>query len=59
MADNPAKDFLTSRARGWLTIQIARPERIHQLNPPSLAHKADATISTLDVLDDAIRDLTS
>ena len=38
IADNPAKDFLTPNARGWLTIGLERPGRLHAGVPPSPAH---------------------
>ena len=46
VADNPRKDFTAPRSRGWQTVQIARPDRIHQF----AAHegvKADRVIETL------------
>jgi len=29
IGDNPAKDFVTPNARGWISIQVLRPQRIH------------------------------
>ena len=29
IGDNPAKDFVTPNARGWTSVQIVRPQRIH------------------------------
>lgn len=48
IADNLAKDFLAPRRRGWLTVQIARPGRIHQGEAPTAAHAAVHAIATLD-----------
>ena len=41
VADNPAKDFITARALGWRTIQVARPGQTHAADAPSPAHAAD------------------
>jgi putative hydrolase of the HAD superfamily len=51
VADNPVKDFVTPRARGWLTIQVERPERVHRLPAPDAAHEAHARIASFDQLD--------
>lgn len=51
VADNPTKDFLAPRQRGWRTVMIERPERVHLAPPPSAAHVADHRITTLDKLD--------
>lgn len=51
LADNPRKDFVTARARGWRTIRIARPERIHHVPAPDEAHEAHDVITSLDALD--------
>jgi len=48
IADNLAKDFVAPRKRGWLTVQIARPGRIHQGEAPTAAHAAVHAIDTLD-----------
>ena len=29
VGDNPAKDFVTPNARGWISVQVHRPQRIH------------------------------
>jgi putative hydrolase of the HAD superfamily len=54
VADNPAKDFVTPRARGWATVQIARPERVHRLDVPSPEYRPHAVIDSLDGLDDCL-----
>ncbi|WP_018185294.1 HAD family hydrolase [Kaistia granuli] len=51
VADNPLKDFVTPRARGWWTVQIERPERVHHVVAPNAAHAAHARIASLDELD--------
>jgi putative hydrolase of the HAD superfamily len=54
IADNPVKDFVTPKARGWWTIQVARPERVHLAFAPSEEHRAHATIESLDLLEDCL-----
>jgi len=51
VADNPMKDFITPRSRGWLTVQIERPARVHHLAAPDAAHAAHGRIDNLDQLD--------
>lgn len=51
IADNPLKDFVTPRSRGWLTVQIERPERVHHAEAPDAAHAAHGRIDNLDQLD--------
>ncbi|MFC3168793.1 HAD family hydrolase [Paracoccus fontiphilus] len=51
VADNPLKDFVTPKARGWMTIRLARPERVHHCPAPDDAHEAEAVITTLNDLD--------
>lgn len=29
VGDNPAKDFVSPNARGWISVQVHRPQRIH------------------------------
>ena len=41
VADNPAKDFITARALGWRTVQVARPGQTHSAVPPTPAHAAE------------------
>lgn len=47
VADNPAKDFVTPKARGWLTIQILRPEAVHDPVAPDNAHAAEMQVESL------------
>ncbi|WP_457578390.1 HAD family hydrolase [Ensifer adhaerens] len=55
IADNPVKDFVTPRRRGWRTVMVARDARVHRMVAPDRFHKADRQISNLDELDDALR----
>ncbi|SDK91122.1 HAD family hydrolase [Aliiruegeria lutimaris] len=54
VADNPAKDFVTPRARGWITVQIRRPGAIHSPVPPDDRHAAHAECQSFDELDEVI-----
>ncbi|WP_230463235.1 HAD family hydrolase [Sphingobium sp. Cam5-1] len=49
VADNPSKDFTAPQARGWRTVRIARPDRIHQFGMHE-GVKADRIIETLEEL---------
>lgn len=51
VADNPLKDFVTPRARGWWTVQVARPQRVHWTTAPDALHQPHACIESLDDLD--------
>ncbi|MXN67432.1 HAD hydrolase-like protein [Stappia sp. GBMRC 2046] len=57
VADNPMKDFVTPRARGWLTVQIKRPERVHKVDAPSEDHCPHGVICNLDELDVRLEEL--
>ncbi len=57
VADNPSKDFVTPKARGWWTVQIRRAERIHQVTAADAQHEAHAAIVSLEALDDCLADL--
>lgn len=54
VADNPTKDFITPKKRGWLTVQIARPERIHLAKPIDAEHEAHIVIQSFDELEGAL-----
>ncbi|BDA82942.1 haloacid dehalogenase [Aureimonas sp. SA4125] len=59
VADNPRKDFVTPNIRGWATIQIERPQRVHRHRAAEPSYQAHASIESLDELDaclDAMRD---
>ena len=47
IADNPAKDFITAKALGWRTLQVARPGQTHAAEAPSAAHAAEVTATDL------------
>jgi len=51
VADNPGKDFIAPNRLGWKTIQIARPDRIHKVDPHSSMQAADSSIESLAELD--------
>ena len=57
VSDNPLKDFVTPKARGWRTVQIRRPQRIHRFDAPDERHAAHASITNLDELDGCVRRL--
>lgn len=59
IADNPLKDFVTPRRRGWQTVMVAREARVHRTAAPDEAHQADRRISDLDELDEALRSLAA
>lgn len=54
VADNGAKDFVTPNRLGWITVQILRPERVHDGQPPDKEHAAMAVIHSLDQLDSVL-----
>ena len=47
VADNPAKDFVTPRRRGWLAIEIRREGRIHAGARPAAGGEAHVVIASL------------
>ncbi len=51
IADNGAKDFVAPNQLGWQTIQVLRPERIHDGTPPTPAHAARAVVQSLDEIE--------
>lgn len=50
VADNPLKDFLTPKARGWATIRIARPGGEHSHRTMVGAYAADQKIASFEEL---------
>lgn len=57
IGDNAAKDFVTPRARGWLTVQILREGHIHPCIAPTPDHAAHHVVDSLDdlVLEPSVR----
>ncbi|MEJ1157413.1 HAD family hydrolase [Prosthecomicrobium sp. N25] len=51
VADNPTKDFVTPKARGWHTIQILRGGRVHSVEAPDESHQAESLVTSLDSID--------
>lgn len=47
VGDNPAKDFVAPNARGWITVQIVRPNRIHSAGAVADGGAARHVVSTL------------
>ncbi|HMG46783.1 MAG TPA: HAD family hydrolase [Allosphingosinicella sp.] len=50
VADNPLKDFVTPKARGWRTIRIAREGGEHRHRPMAGLYAADTVISDFGAL---------
>lgn len=59
VADNPLKDFITPRRRGWQTIKIARPDRIHTAPAPTPDHLPAFSIESLDQLESCLEGETA
>ncbi len=57
VGDNEEKDFVTARARGWLTVRVARRDAYRARGCPSPAHRAHATIEGLEELIDTLEAL--
>lgn len=57
VADNPLKDFVTPNALGWHTIQILRPERVHQFDSPGIGYSAAGQIADFAELSAALGQL--
>lgn len=50
VADNPAKDFVVPRARGWRSVQIRRAHQLHARLPPAKNGDADVVIESFEEL---------
>ncbi len=48
LADNPAKDFLAPRQRGWQTVRVRRDEGIHSLREAEPGTEADHEVRSLE-----------
>ena len=59
VADNPAKDFVTPRKMGWMTVQIVRAGRIHLQEAPDPGHAAHRMITSFDDFDACLDALDS
>jgi putative hydrolase of the HAD superfamily len=59
VADNPTKDFIAPRRRGWRTVQIVRPGRVHLVEAAEPSHGAHAVIESFDQLDACLVSLAS
>nr|WP_245181810.1 HAD family hydrolase [Sinorhizobium mexicanum] len=59
VADNPRKDFVTPRARGWWTVQVARADRVHRGEAPEEAYKPHIVLPDLDALEAGLAGLQS
>ncbi|RJF93640.1 HAD family hydrolase [Sphingomonas cavernae] len=51
IGDNPTKDFVTPRRRGWRTIRVDRPQRVNIAEAMHLSGESDLTIVDLSRLD--------
>lgn len=47
VADNPSKDFVGPRQRGWRTVQIHREDAVHQDAPTAAGGEAEHHITSL------------
>jgi putative hydrolase of the HAD superfamily len=59
VADNPTKDFITAKRRGWKTVMIERRGRANAYLPVHEDQFADAVIESLDDLDEVLKSLWS
>ncbi len=59
VGDNPAKDFVTPNARGWISVQIVRPHRIHARAQTAAGGAAQHVIETLKDLPQIIAGTTA
>lgn len=57
VGDNPAKDFVTPKQRGWRTVRIRRPGGEHAAARCDEAHRAHTEIASLRELPAALREL--
>ena len=54
VGDNPAKDFVTPNARGWISVQIHRPQRIHIRAETAPGGQAQHVIDSLTELPELV-----
>ncbi len=50
VGDNPAKDFVVPNARGWISVQVLRPQRIHARAQPAIGGQAQYVVEQLTEL---------
>jgi len=58
VGDNPAKDFIAPNSLGFTTIQIQRPERIHDTVAPNEQAQADYVLHSLSELPSHLESLS-
>jgi putative hydrolase of the HAD superfamily len=51
IADNPQKDFIAPRARGWRTVRICRTDGVYASMSAPAEHQAEHQITTFDDVD--------
>ena len=54
VGDNPAKDFVAPNLRGWTTVQVLRPQRIHARAKMAEGGAAQHVVETLAALPDLL-----
>lgn len=52
VGDNPAKDFVTAKRLGWLTVQVRRPEGEYAQVRAEASHRADHAVESLYELEE-------
>ena len=57
IGDNPAKDFLTPNQRGWITVQVLKPFRIHARATPLVGGAPQHVIEALSQLPEVLAGL--
>jgi putative hydrolase of the HAD superfamily len=57
IGDNPAKDFVAPNARGWTSVQVERPHRIHKLAETANGGEPQHVIDDLRQLTGVLRTL--
>ena len=59
VGDNPAKDFVTPNARGWISVQVHRPQRIHARAQTAPGGAPQHELASLDELPALLADLSA
>ncbi len=57
VGDNPAKDFVTPNERGWISVQVHRPMRIHSRAVAAPGGTAQHELHSLEELPDLLASL--